>query len=136
MMELVSVDSAKHTASAALELTVTYVDDAGEQRSDPYGWLAGDPFGLGPQIDEWMAAHPDFSVANYVPPIITPGQVDAETNRRMTAITADALMRLQVLGTPIPDSVKSAAQAIDARGTAIKAMVPIPEDFTNGNHWS
>lgn len=135
MMELISVDSARHTASAALELSITYTDDAGEQRSDPYGWIAGDPHGLGPQIDERMAAHPEFPVADYVPPIIAPEQVDVETNRRMTVVTADALMRLQVLGTPIPNGVKAATQAIDTHGAALKALNPIPEAFTDDAYW-
>lgn len=136
MMQLISVDTAKHTASTALELAITAdLDDGAGAQSLPYGWLAGDPHGLGPQIDAWMAAHPDFPIADYVPPAISADQVDAETSRRMTLASADSMMRLQVLGTPIPASVKTMAQAIDAAGAALKIANPIPVDYTDDKYW-
>lgn len=82
-----------------------------------------------------MTAHPDFPIADYVPPVITADQVDVETNRRMTLVTADAMMRFQVLGSAIPSSVKTAAQAIDAAGTALKAISPIPPDYADDKWW-
>jgi hypothetical protein len=137
-MKLISVDAAAHTAlDGVLTLVITAdLDDGAGPQSLPYGWIVGDPHGLGPQVDAWMAAHPDFPIAAYVAPVIPPAQIDDETNRRMTAATADAMMRLQVLGTPIPDAVKTAAQAIDARGTALKAMGPIPADYADDKYWS
>lgn len=136
-MELVSVDSAAATAtSGVLSLVVTadLGDDAGPQQM-PYGWAAGDPYGLGPQLDAWFAANPNFPVGSYTPPVISADQVDVETNRRMTLVTADAMMRFQVLGSAIPASVKTAAQAIDAAGVALKAMQPIPADYTDDKWW-
>lgn len=136
-MQLVSVDTCAYTATAglyALTVTADLGDDNGSQ-SLPYGWASGDPHGLGPQIDAWMTAHPDFPIADYVPPVITADQVDVETNRRMTLVTADAMMRFQVLGSAISSSVKTAAQAIDAAGAALKAVQPIPVDYTDDKWW-
>lgn len=136
-MMLISVDSAKKTAidgAISLMITADLEDGAGNQ-SLPYGWVVGDPHGLGPDVDAWMAAHPDFPVADYVPPVISPDEVDIETNRRMTLVTADAMMRFQVLGSAIPASVRTAAQAIDAAGVALKAVQPIPVDYTDDKWW-
>lgn len=96
-MRLISVDSAKHTASIAIDLVVTYADDEANQRSDPYGWGAGDPYGLGPQIDEWMAAHPDFPIADYVPPPAPP-EPPAETQEELLATITDSLAKLRAMG--------------------------------------
>lgn len=80
-MDLISVDSARHTAGAAFELTVT-ADLGDGPQSVPYGWLAGDPNGLGPQVDAWMAAHPDFAVAAYVPPTPSTNPLDYVLTKR------------------------------------------------------
>ena len=68
-MQLISVNSAKHTATPLLELAITadLGDGAGPQPL-PYGWAPGDPHGLGPQIDAYMAANPSFPIAAYSPP--------------------------------------------------------------------
>lgn len=134
-MELISVDSAKRTDGTAIELAVTYTDDAGVQRSDPYGWVVGDIYGLGPQIDAWMAARPDFPIADYVPPVITAAQVADEAQRRFMIATADARALNQVLGTPIPAAIVSLGQAIIAKGNEISAMTPIPTDFAADRYW-
>lgn len=66
---------------------------------------------------------------------VSPDQVEAEASRRISVLSADAVMKLQVLGTPIPDSVKTAAQGLEAKSTALKAMSPIPYDYTNDAYW-
>lgn len=69
MMQLIDIHSATATATVdALELDLSFTDDAGAEQRVPYGWIAGDPHGLGPQVDAWMAAHPDFPVTPYVAP--------------------------------------------------------------------
>lgn len=82
-MDLVSVDSATHTAGNALALVVTtdLGDGAGAQ-SLPYGWVVGDPHGLGPQVDAWMAAHPDFAIGAYVPPTPSTNPLDYILTKR------------------------------------------------------
>lgn len=82
-MNLISVDSATHTATdglLVLQITADLGDSAGSQ-SLPYGWRQGDPHGLGPQIDLWMANHADFPIADYSP-VLTGDDVDDERDRR------------------------------------------------------
>lgn len=68
-MKLITVNSATKTSTAGLlELSITadLEDGAGEQVL-PFGYAPGDPYGLGPAVQAWMEAHPDFPVAAYVP---------------------------------------------------------------------
>lgn len=68
-MELLSVIDATATAAdGVLNLTVTLTDDSGQEQTWPYGYVPGDPHGLGPQLDAWRAANPNFPVAPYVAP--------------------------------------------------------------------
>lgn len=136
-MELISVDSAGKTAAhgvLVLSVTADLADGTGPQ-SLPYGWTACDPHGLGPQIDAWMDAHPDFPVADYVRPVVLPEQVTAEAQRRFMLATADARALNQVVGTPIPAAVVSLGRAIMAKGDEIAAMSPIPQDFADDARW-
>ncbi len=80
-MKLVSVESAAHTAFANaidLMLTADIGDGAGNQ-SLPYTWIAGDPHGLGPQIDAFMAANPAFPIGPYVAPVVDFSAIDLAT---------------------------------------------------------
>lgn len=67
-MELLSVIDATATSEeGVLNLTVKY-RDRGQERTEPYGYRPGDPFGLGPQLDAWRAAQPGYPIAPYVVP--------------------------------------------------------------------
>lgn len=73
MMHLVSIDSAAATrVDGELELSLTALDSEGQTVVLPYGYQPGDPHGLGPQLDAWFAANPDFPVEGYVPPVYGP----------------------------------------------------------------
>jgi len=83
-MQLISVDSARHSeAEGAVALTITAdLDDGAGNQSLPFGWVVGDPHGLGPQVDAWMAAHPDFPIAAYVAPTPSTNPADYDLSKR------------------------------------------------------
>jgi len=97
-MKLLSVLSASETTTECLELNVAYLDDAGASQTVPYGWAPGDPHGLGPQIDEWMAAdHPGLVVSKYQASLPTAEQNEAEKAELLKSVAA-GVQRLRELG--------------------------------------
>lgn len=85
-MKLLSVESAKKTSTPGmleLQITADLKDGTGAQLL-PYGWSPDihDPFGLYPQIDEWMAAHPDFPVTDYIAPVPSTNPTDYTLTKR------------------------------------------------------
>lgn len=76
-MKLITVNSAAKTATTGLlELSITadLEDGVGEQIL-PFGYAPGDPYGLGPAVQAWMEAHPDFPVADYVEAAAGPPEI-------------------------------------------------------------
>lgn len=84
---------------------------------------------------KWDAA--TASVVIYEPPapVITADEVTAEAQRRINAASHDALVNLNVFGTPIPEAVKTLCTAIQTAGTTIAAMDPIPVDYAADSRW-
>lgn len=120
MMELISVDGAKHTASEGmieLSITADLDDGAGTVAAIPYGWNQNlrDPHGLYPQVDAWMAAHPDFQIADYVAPTPSTDPNDYQLQRyqflaMLTIANLDSLVAPAIAA--ISDNVQRAvAQA-------------------------
>lgn len=124
MMQLRSVDSATETSvGGVMELSITadLGDGNGTVSGIPYGWdqTVRDPHGLYPQVDAWMAAHPDFAIGAYVPPTPSTNPLDYILTKRqvcsaliMAGVTDDPDgFVLGVLAT-IPD-VQAKALAIN-----------------------
>jgi hypothetical protein len=67
-MKLVNIISATATAVAgAFDLQI--VADLGDgEKEYPFTYSPDDQHGLGPQVGAWLAAHPGFPIAEYVPP--------------------------------------------------------------------
>lgn len=72
-MKLVSVDKANLTPyQGYIDMSVTWEAVEGNKfytpgiRQDEYTWHKDDPYGLSPQITEWLAAHPDFPIGPVV----------------------------------------------------------------------
>lgn len=67
-MNLISIESAVNTQHAgAVDLVLT-ADVGNGPEQMPYTWIVGDPHGLGPKVDAWMVAHPNFTISAYVAP--------------------------------------------------------------------
>lgn len=101
-MELLSIESATYTQfPEAMNLVLTAdIDDGKGPQSLPYTWIAGDPFGLGPQVDAWMAEN-SMPVAPYARPP-EPLPVDPEVAQAASiAIIKDELAKLKALGIAI-----------------------------------
>jgi hypothetical protein len=88
MQTLISVDSATHTTiDGLLELSITAdLDDGnGNTSGIPYGWsnTINDHHGIYPQVSTWMAANPNFPIADYVVPALTSVDIYTERDRRL-----------------------------------------------------
>jgi len=69
---LITVHSATETATAgtlSMDVTMQVSADGVEERTS-YAYNETDPYGLSPQIRQWLADNPDFPIAPYVPPTI------------------------------------------------------------------
>lgn len=65
-MKLIEVYSAKHHPSGNIDMQIRAEID-GVEIEIPFGYRAGDPHGLGPQLEAWWAKNPDFPVAKADP---------------------------------------------------------------------
>lgn len=84
----------------------------------------------------WFYEHPDFPIADYVPPPVTVEMVKGEAARRIgEAIPRWMIEREMTGGEPIPQGRKEAAALIRAKSNEIEAMSPIPQDFTDNKYW-
>lgn len=101
---ITSIDA--HGETFACEVNVT--DREGETYTATHIYRASDPHGLSPILKEWVLAHPDFPIANYVEP--TPPTVE-ELRAAMKPITPRQL-RLALVRSGI--SLLTVVAAIDA----------------------
>lgn len=70
-LTLNSVISITATASpTSFMIRCNITDDGGATYETTYAYNTSDPYGLAPQIGEWIAANPDFPIQPYVPPTI------------------------------------------------------------------
>lgn len=96
-MELVEVLAKKATAEPGnfeCLISVTGYEGHSSPRPISYGWRAGDPHGLGPQMDAWMAAHPKFPVQDADP--VTPA-VEPTPAEKLAAATGLSIEDLRAL---------------------------------------
>ncbi|WP_276118280.1 hypothetical protein [Pararhizobium qamdonense] len=75
-----AIDAHGETYSCEVNLT----DRDGETYDATHIYRASDPYGLSPILKEWVLAHPDFPIANYVEP---PAPTAEELRARMPSIT-------------------------------------------------
>lgn len=88
MMQLQTVISATKAATyattGALDMVVSA--DLGDGVADyPFAYLPSDENGLGPAVTVWLAENPGFAIGDYVAPVPTGGDVNAERARRILA---------------------------------------------------
>ncbi len=156
-MQLLEVHSATKHVSGAIDMQIR-VEVDGVEKSLPFSYCPGDPYGLGPAIDRWWAEHPDFPVESAPAPEISPDAVKAEAARRIDLIMKDyeqrnalALGQEMVL-TYGPDATKwpadkqgtlsaimgkwAAIKVIRAKSDDIETMSPIPADYADDKYWA
>lgn len=76
------------------EVTFTGHQGNPEPETHHYGWRRGDPHGLGPQIDAWMDAHPDFPVQEADPVTHAAEPTPAERFAAATGLSIEDLRAL------------------------------------------
>lgn len=75
-MKLLQVYSAKHHASGSIDMQIR-AEIEGVAMDIPFSYRSGDSQGLGPALDAWWGANPNFPVANADPPP-DPSVIDQE----------------------------------------------------------
>lgn len=69
-----------------------------------------------------------------LPVAVAEEAIDREVYHRLRR-TDWAVTRQAETGKPIPDDIAAERQRIRDRGKALKALSPIPHDFTDSKHW-
>lgn len=128
-MKLIDVLSGKATVSPGV-FALTIVADLGKgdgEETFEFAYSSDDEEGLGPQVRDWINAHPQFRAAipAYVAPPPTPEEVRKATVRS-DAGRADLLTRLQAatpgqIDTWVDNNVTNLAQV----RTVLKALLKL-----------
>lgn len=137
-MILVSVERAQHTATEGtvnLVLTADLEDGAGPQ-SLPYTWIVGDPYGLGPQIDTYMTAHPGFPIS--AAPAPTGDAVDLERDRRRNLVLTVSTSPTGAFQVNMDDTAQTNTQGLATAGLYLSSAAPTQptpfRDYANVTH--
>jgi hypothetical protein len=95
-MRLLEVLSAKHHYTGNIDMEIR-AEINGVERTDPYGYRPGDPYGLGPQLDAWWAENKKFPIAPADPaPESPPEPEPAEKLASFLAANPDVLALIDV----------------------------------------
>ncbi len=137
-MILISVDSAQYTTTQGLiNLAVTAnLDDGKGVVPLAYAWAVGDPNGLGPQVDTYMAAHPGFPIS--AAPAPTGGAVDLERDRRRNLVLAVTTSPTGAFQVNMDDTAQANIQGLATAGLYLSSAAPTQptpfRDYANVTH--
>lgn len=122
-MELISIETATHTAVAnALDLSMTVKDGDNELTGFPFTYHPDDTASMTLAVKNYLTAHPELTINNYVAPAITDTQVDIERDRRIALPLSVSIA--QPSGTPLVFNVNMDERSLrNINGLATGAVI-------------